>query len=126
VSAKKDWRKARFHLKKPKNERNHARLVDAAFIGIAALRIKSAVIGWKKWKERKIEVREFHEIQQKNHDRQLEKERGLKNHDGFARYGGSEPNLNVKYHRDSKYYDGNPYSAGALQPPPPRPPPARY
>jgi hypothetical protein len=121
-----------------KKERNHARVKDAAFMGIAALGIKSAVTEWKEMKLRKIEIREFRERQQKNHNRRLKKEQGLKNHSDSGSYGGSEPNLNSRYYSGSKNYDGNPYSVGALSPPlpgplpgpppgpQPGPPPARY
>ena len=106
-----------------KKERNRAIVTDAAFMGIAALGIKSAVTEWKELKLRKIEIREFRERQQKNHNRRLKKEQGLKNHNDSGRYGGSDPNLNSRYYSGSKYYDGNPYSAGALSPPMPGPPP---
>jgi hypothetical protein len=60
--------------------------MDAAFMGIAALGIKSAITEWKKEKERKIEIREFRERQQKNYNRRLKKEQGLKNHNDSRRY----------------------------------------
>ena len=95
-------------------------------MSIAALGIKSAVTEWKKKKERKIVIHGFRGTQQKNHNRQLKKEQGLKNHNDSRRYGGIEPNLNSRYYSGSKHYNGNRYSARALSPPPPRLPLARY
>jgi hypothetical protein len=107
-----------------KKGRNRAMVMDVAFMGIAALGIKSAVTEWKEKKLRKMEIREFRERQQKNHNRRLKNEQGLKNHNDSGRYGGSEPNLNSGYYSGSGYYDGKPYLAGALSPPMPAPPPA--
>lgn len=93
--------------------RNRETLMDAAFVGFAALGIHSAVTHWKKTKKKKEEVREFLEKRQKNSERRLRREMRTKNEGGSASNGGDEPNLNSGYSSDSAYYDGDRRSARA-------------
>jgi len=109
-----------------KKERNRARLKDAASVGIAALGIKSAVSEWKEMNEQREQMQEFRAKQRKHHERRIQKQERARSQGAHSRYGGSEPNLASSHYGSSTYYDGNPYSAGALPPPPPGPPHSEY
>lgn len=113
-----------------RKKKSKATLQDAASVGIAALGIKGAISEWKEMKETRDEFLEFESKADKRKERRLQKQRG-----GNASYRSSEPNLNQAYQNGGyqngygggpRYNDGNPYSSGALPPPPMGPPPSRY
>ena len=107
-------------------KKRKATLQDAASIGIAALGIKGAVSEWKEMKEQRDECMEFeHSRQEKREKRErkaVEQRRKSRSRGGSnGAYRHSDPNLAYYpngYAAGPRYQDGNPYSAGALPPPP--------
>ncbi|KAA6410907.1 MAG: hypothetical protein FRX48_05217 [Lasallia pustulata] len=117
-----------------RKKKSKATLQDAASVGIAALGIKGAISEWKEMKEQMNECREFDSKADKRRERRLQRQRGS-SRGGNENYRKSEPNLNQAYQKGGyqngygggpRYNDGNPYSSGALPPPPMGPPPPRY
>ena len=121
-----------------RKKKSKAALQDAASVGIAALGIKGAISEWKEMKEQREECHEFEQKSEKRKQKRLQKQKGdngSNNGSSNGNYRNSEPNLNQSYQNGGyqngygggpRYSDGNPYSSGALPPPPMGPPPSRY
>ena len=105
-------------------KKRKATLQDAASIGIAALGIKGAVSEWKEMKEQRDECVEFEHSRQEHREkreRKVQEKRNQSRGGGNGAYRHSDPNLAYYpngYAAGPRYQDGNPYSAGALPPPP--------
>jgi len=99
-----------------------ATLQDAASVGIAALGIKGAISEIKEANEMRHECREFREKKEERHQRRLQRQNGSTS--SARRRVEYEPSYSPnspagsRYDYGPRYQDANPYSAGALPPPP--------
>lgn len=105
-----------------KRLKSKALLRQAASVGIAGLGIHGAVSEWKELKEHQNTYHHMCEDLETKREKRRAKQIQTIGQGGSRGSGSrnSEPDLNGRYRDDygPRYSDGNPYSAGALPPPP--------
>jgi len=107
-----------------------ATLQDAASVGIAALGIKGAISEIKEANEMRHECKEFREKKEERHLKRLQRQGGSSSptssrngSQDYRRRDYDSPTSprsanSSRFDYGPRYKDGNPYSAGALPPPP--------